>query len=409
MRAALGKIAAPFLAAALATLMTGCASDYVARTRDVRRAYESYDYPRALKLLEEESKSETDELLYLLDKGMLLHASRDYRESNKVLARAEKVAASLDFTSVSEEAKVLLSNERNKVYRGEDFEILLINVLKALNYSCLGEDEAAMVEVRRVDERLRKMRLEEKKQYEQLAIARYLGGVLYEDGREFDSALIDYRAAIELQGSVAPEVLARVAKQAGQLDYLEKLQETNPRLDATPLQQGEGEVVVVVELGKAPEKIETQQERESIQLAAVPHYVPRSRYLGLVSVSSEGSQSTAQALTSVDYVARRYLEERLTAIALKSAAGTAVKGAAAATVGHLTGSKELGYLTFLVLAAANAADLRSWLSLPAEFRIARLRLPAGRHTLTVRSSSRTEKVEVYVPDRRIAMVVVRHY
>src|SRR5207244_7267308 len=105
---------------------TGCAGDYVARTRGVLQAYESGDYPRALSGLAEVERenSAKDKLLILLDRGMSLHAQGRCAESVPVLAEADRLAAELDVTSIHEEAAVLISNERGKAYRGEDFEKL---------------------------------------------------------------------------------------------------------------------------------------------------------------------------------------------------------------------------------------------------------------------------------------------
>ena len=97
----------------------GCAGDYVARTRGVRQAYESNDYPRALSLLDGEAKGpELDRLLILMDRGMILHSAGKYEESVAVLAEADRLSQQLDVVSVSEEAKALLSNERQRAYRG---------------------------------------------------------------------------------------------------------------------------------------------------------------------------------------------------------------------------------------------------------------------------------------------------
>lgn len=229
---------------ACCVLGTGCASDYVARTASARSAYQASDYPRALAELDGEQKEapERDQLLLLLDKGMVLHAAGQWEESTKVLAQADDLSSQLDITSVSEEAGVLLSNERRRAYRGEDFEKLMISVLQALNYAELGRDEDALVEVRRVNERLEKMIIEEKKPYEQLAIARYLGGVLYEDQHEWDSAFIDYMKAYELEprleGLVEP--LLRLAKKTGRDDAYESLSQKFPDVAHDALSPGDG-------------------------------------------------------------------------------------------------------------------------------------------------------------------------
>jgi hypothetical protein len=69
----------------------------------------------------------------------------------------------------------------------------------------------------------------------------------------------------------------------------------------------------------------------------------------------------------------------------------------------------VGYLTFLLLNVANAPDLRSWLSLPAEFQLARFRLPAGTHTVEVNYSGQVTSRQVEVKPGRIAVVVMRRY
>src|SRR5262249_1954933 len=146
-------------------LLSGCAGDYVARTSGTRQAYQRYNYQDALVQLDKEVKSgpQIDHLLALMEDGMVLHSAGKYEESIAVLAEADKLSQQLDVVSISEEAKVLLTNEREKAYRGEDFEKLMISALQALNYAELGKDEDALVEVRRVNERLRKMIVEEKK------------------------------------------------------------------------------------------------------------------------------------------------------------------------------------------------------------------------------------------------------
>ena len=56
----------------------------------MRQAYQSYDYERALNNLEtpDVAGSEIDELLYLLDKGMILHSAGRFKESTQVLGKA---------------------------------------------------------------------------------------------------------------------------------------------------------------------------------------------------------------------------------------------------------------------------------------------------------------------------------
>ena len=396
-------------AAALACLCGafGCASDYVARTRPARAAYEAYRPDEALQRLEESRGPEKDRLLYLLDKGMVLHAAGKYTESLGVLAEADRLSQDLDFTSIGEETAAALTSERERTYRGEDFEKLMISVLQALNFAELGQDEDALVEVRRVDERLRKMVVEEKKPYEQLAIARYLGGVLYEDQGDLDAAFIDYEAAYRLQPKLGPlaEPLVRLARQTGREELVRELLGA---ADARPIGPGEGQVVVVIEAGRSPEKESLRHKVAAAQIIDIPHYRDRGTALPALVVAG-GRSVTAVGVTSLSDVAKIHLDDRVGRLLAKALVQTGVKAGVAAAVASETKSEGLGALTFLLLAQLNQADLRSWLSLPAEFQLARLRLPVGKHKVTVETGGMRTEHPVEIRPRRVSVLVLRRY
>ncbi len=409
----LGVLGWAVLVLASAVLLTGCAGDYVARTGGLRSAYESEAYDRALRELSVVARegSKKDRLLVLLDRGMVLHAAERWRDSLQVLAEADRLSAELDSISVSEEAGALVTNERERAYQGEDFEKLMISVLQALNYAQLGQDEESLVEVRRVNERLEKMIVDEKKPYEQLAIARYIGGVLYEDQREWDSAYIDYAKALELEprlGSLA-EPLLRLAKKTGRLDEYEQLRRRFPDVEHEPLGPAEGQVVVVVEAGLSPQKEPADRYLKPHDLIQVPVYRDRGTPArGRVWVG-EGTEQRTVTVTSLADVARVHLEDRIGRLLAQQVAGAVVKTGLSAGAGAVTKSKEVGALTFLVLNAMNAPDLRSWLSLPAEFQLARFRLPAGRHMVLVDAGGQRSTREVEVKPGRVQVIVVRRY
>jgi uncharacterized protein len=401
--------------ALLCLAASGCASDYVARTRGIRDAYERDDTPRALERLkvEEQKAPKIDRLLVLLDQGMVLHAAGRFEESIKVLAEADRLSQELDVVSISETVGTLLTNEREKSYQGEDFEKLMISVLQALNYALLGKDDDALVEIRRVNERIKKMVDEEKKPYEQLAIARYLGGVLYEDSGNEDSAFIDYYEAYklnpQLRALAAP--LVRLAKRTGRDDLYLELSARFPDLDPRPIGPGDAQLVVVVETGLAPEKVQEVRNTNhagDLITNVVPRYRDRWRS-ETARVAVGGKEHAAVTVTSLEEVAKVHLDDRVGKMILKSLAGTAVKAGLAAGAGALTKSKEVGAISFLLLSLFNQADLRSWLSLPAEFQVARFRLQPGKHTVTITAGGKSLQREVELKAKRVSLLPVRVY
>ena len=401
--------------------MCGCA-DYISETRKTRRAYETYNTDAALKELPPLKDAGVDELLVLLDRGMILHAGGRWKDSTEVLGRAEKRSAELDAISVSEEAGTLLGNERSRHYRGEDFEKLLINVIQGLNYSMLGDREGALVEVRRCNERLHKMQLEEQKPWTQLAIARLLGGIAYGDDQDLDSAYIDLRATLELAPSLTllAEPLLRLAQQLGRLQELDELKLKFPGQEpSAPLGPGDGELWVIVEAGLSPEKHpatsrhhgsgrRSHDDSNDAGLIQFPVYASRG-HPDLAQVSVGGATYAAQAVTSLEAVAKQHLDSRVGAMMARALASTAIKAGIAGVAGAVAKDSGVGFLVFLLLSLSNQADLRSWMSLPNEFQAVRVRVPAGKQIVTVATRGLSSDYEVEVRPRGMGLLVVRRY
>ena len=57
-------------------------------------------------------------------------------------------------SNVGAEAAALVTNPEARPYRPEDFEVIMINFYKALNYIDLNDMEGALVEVRKINIKL---------------------------------------------------------------------------------------------------------------------------------------------------------------------------------------------------------------------------------------------------------------
>ena len=138
----------------LLLLSSGCSS-YAGKIRYVQYLFDSAQYePAALELQQLIDRKDNELLLYLLEMGMVNHASGKYAEAIANFKDAEKIAALVDYTSVSQEVGSVLFNDSAKAYKGEDFEKILINVYMAIDYTMLGKWDEALVECRRVNKKL---------------------------------------------------------------------------------------------------------------------------------------------------------------------------------------------------------------------------------------------------------------
>lgn len=165
-----------------------------------------------LELNESEIYGQKDEVLILLDKGVLSHFNSDYTESNVFLSNAEKLIDKYRAKSISQAVTSSVINDTVKDYAGEDFEDIYSNIFMSLNYLALGKYDDAMVEVRRFDNKLKNLKLKYKKELAEVnksnkdvkvkeisvkfhdsAFARYLSLLMYRSQGDKDNARIDYK------------------------------------------------------------------------------------------------------------------------------------------------------------------------------------------------------------------------
>ena len=231
---AIGAIGVGFLAA-------GCAT-YGEGVDKALHQVEQGEYRQADKTLQDSlDPGGDDRLLYQLERGTVLLLAGKYAASNRHLEQANRLADSLHGASAGDTLSAAMVNPREGTYRGADFERVYINYYKALNYLMLAQQagkaaarsdnlEAALVEVRRLDNKLSAISFKEgtyqgvkdreEKTFTKLldlfrrfegnwldadwlvfredAYVRYLAGVLYEKSGELDDARIAYEKAARL-------------------------------------------------------------------------------------------------------------------------------------------------------------------------------------------------------------------
>ena len=170
----------------LIIFLSSCAT-YQGNVREARSLMEQGRFSEALVQLKTlADKSSNDQLVYLLDYATALQAAGDFNESNKYFIKADKLADIQDYTSLSLETGSFLMGEEMVQYKGDDFEIILINAMTAINYLNMGDLDNAMVEVRRLNEKLSRFRLEAKRKFTDNALALYLSAIIYEANKNWE-------------------------------------------------------------------------------------------------------------------------------------------------------------------------------------------------------------------------------
>lgn len=382
---------------------------------NMRPAMIQGDWNTAAAMMEkgkEDPYGEGDRVMYWLNLGTILHYAQKPEDSNANLIKAEAAMQELWTTSIGAEVGSMLSNDTVKDYGGEDFEKVLVYLYTSLNNVKLGKGQDAIVEARRADEFLKKMLVQYNKEgelgtvYKQDAFILWLIGLYYEMEGSTNDAFLTYKAALEAYqtdyagtfGMPAPkflgEDLVRTATMMGFSDdaakYKAELGATGETLDKL---KEMGELIVVHGNGESPSKRELIFDGTMpdgyVMAIAIPEFVaqpPRTAYATIKVGDTSANSELAEPMTNI---VLKNFELRLPGIKTKAIARAIVKYLATKAASAVAGGSDsalgsiVGLAGNIAAAASEAADLRSWTTLPAQFNIGRVWLPPGTHTVDV--------------------------
>jgi len=340
------------------------------------------EYDKAIEVLKPLAEKESDDqLVYLLDYGMVLHLAGRYQESIKVFSKADDIAAIKDYHSISRIAGSILLNEGMVQYKGDDFEKVFIHVYLALDYLMLNNLDDALVEARRVNNILQKYRDEAKRDYEQNGFANYLSGAMWEADRRWDDAYISYKDAYKQLGDkkILHKDLIRSSRLASRSDdfekWVSKFKDVPKEEGQRHLHDKDAEVVFIYQQGKGPIK------EPNPDFPRIPKLFPQGTDAAKARLYINGkSYGDTEPLYSLTSVAIKTLDDQYAGLIAKRAAGIAAKYVVSDQIAKK--NELLGFLSWLGLNAIDQADLRQWSNLPEAFQIARVWVPAGEYEVS---------------------------
>ncbi len=379
-------------------LMLNSCATYQGKVEKAKRFIVDKNWVQALKELEPLAlQSSDDQLVYLLDYATTLQMSGNFKESNKYFIQADKLSDIKDYTSLSRETGAIVLNEEMVQYKGDDFEVILINAMTAVNFLALNDLDSALVEVRRLNEKLNRFRIEANRKFTDNAFALYLSGIIWESNQKWDDAFISYEAAYKLSpyNRQLQENLMRAAFKSKRTDQFQKLKKEITYFNDKEMQEIElanknkGELIIIYESGWVPQKNFRRESYRYPQMYPISVVTQGLSYKitkqGATSLGSNFYQNqnyeNSRAIFSVEQMAVQSLEDQYATLVARRFAGAVTKEIVSDQIRQK--NELLGFIANIALHASDRADLRQWSTLPGEFHIIRIPLDAGTYNLNL--------------------------
>ena len=365
-----------------------------------------------------------DRLLYLMERGTLLHLQAAYEQSNVDFEAADRLTEVLYTKSISAGALSFLINDGVIAYAGSDYESVYLNYYKALNYLALGDLEEAGVEARRVDEKLRYFSdlYAGKTVFREDGFLRLLTGLIYQAQGDDNNAFIAYRLAwnsfqanFDAYGVPLPEILWSLlvtsAERASLLRERDEFREL-AKARGVELTQLNTFAVVLINNGSIPVKRERMALFPSgrgfpIKLA-LPEFVSRGGGVTSVTTSVKGVLFRSEPVENLERIAFKSLEDEIARVLLKAIARAVVKETTARQLDG-DGNNPAGLLLRVFNMITEQADLRSWVGLPREIQLLIAPVAPGTAQLVLELDGRPKKLPLVVPAAPIGFGFVRVY
>jgi len=359
--------------------------------------------------------SNRNNILYYLDKGMLSHFAELHTDSSKLLENAETAIEAAYTKSITQEIGSYLVNDNIRDYPGEDYEDVYINVFNSLNYYHRGMIESAMVEIRKMNEKLeflstkydlivsglQKKAIEDKLEnipsnpdapvnFSDSALARYMGMLFYRSSGLEDSARIDSEM-LKVAFTNAPQIYTfpPPSSLAGELDIPRGMARLNIIAFSGLSPIKESNVMRILIPGPRWIKI------------SLPVMVSRPSEVSRIELVFDNSERfSLELLEDIEKVAIETFRTRQNVIYLKSVIRAMIKAIGSSVLGIAAGENEgntrailqlLSLFTQISAEVTEEADLRISRYFPARAYVGGINLDPGTYSFDVVYYNRSGK------------------
>lgn len=387
-----------------------------------------------------------EDLLWSMQLGSLERINQNYTQSNEHFDKAEQMLNYFDYQNETVDSFAAIATSDNIIpYVGEEYDGIMVNTYKALNFMALGNNELARVEFNRALDRQRrakekfakeiaKLRQELDKEQakedsqvkenvdnpetKKLIEERYPGLYNFKAYPDFINPFSTYIAGIffNLIGdhSKAAPLLKEAYGMVTDNKYLaQDIAITEQVLDGQ--KELTDTVWVIFENGMGPVKDEfridiplfAKTEKVKYVGIALPKLEFREQAYPSLSISAAGQNYKTEQIADMDRVIQTEFNKDFKGILTRTIISTTSKAAAQYALDK-KGDSSAKLASFLVAAyqfATTAADVRIWTTLPKDFQVARFPIPADRQ-ITINPSG-GQSFQIEIPPCKNSLVYVK--
>ncbi|MBN2363070.1 hypothetical protein JXL83_02950 [candidate division WOR-3 bacterium] len=346
-------------------------------------------------------KDENAVSLDYANRGLLLHLSGRYEESNGELELAERYMDRILRSNFKQTVSSYIINEYSLPYSGEDYENIMVNFYKMFNYALLGLPEEALVECRRIDYKLNLLNdmYEGSATYTDDAFSRYMAGIFFESEKMYDDCFIEYFKSYriyedlysEKYSTSIPSSLVESLKKAAVMTGRENDVPFLFREKTRPITSGQEadsfcEFIFILEAGQLPYKEEIVSyatlEDGKILSVALPVLIPAETQIFGGTMRTTDRYSEIEMVQNLGSIAEISLKDRGGRILARAVARAGLKylaQQAGEKIGDEIADDDDSFLGDLFSgiigifsAATEHADLRGWTLLPDKIFLGRI-------------------------------------
>ena len=423
-------------------LFAGCSSFYELNY-EFNKRFEQGQIEEAASVLDQNKKAARSKtrFLYYANQGVVEHLLGNYEESNKWLEQAYVFGEDYSTNYLNFAASYFL-NPNLIVYPGEDHEHLMLLYYKTLNFLKMENYESALVECRRLNQRLYELgdKYTSENKYQKDAFIHNLMGIVYDASGDYNNAFIAYRNSYEIYegefkemfGLSAPDQLKRDLIRTGSLaGFPEDVDKYEEEFEMTydPIQSEGGELVFFWHNGLSPIKDQWSInfvivegaggqvffENEQLGLnfpffydpgdgdaditdlkglrVAFPKYVERPPFFTYADIKMDDRYYTLEKAEDLNAIAFKTLNQRMLEELGKGLLRVAIKKAVEKQVRKE--NETLGFLVGAFNFASEQADTRNWQTMPHTIYYSRIPLKEGENKVELFTEGRSKKSQFF--------------